>query len=829
MARISKGRPIKWIKIGSALIVLILLLVLLLGHDSATGEASEGHIDLVTRLEVDRFGIGQPARLTSDLMTGTLLLNEGEDNSLHTISTFGDLLATEKLENIPDSVEHIEYNARSGSLFMFDPGQRQLLAIPWEHGRSGGAASEGKRTAITLPLAATNGIAADPSSGDIYLLDGNSLHFIRVDAAGIGEQARSASPQAKLVSTISLGGEVDVLQGLAFDPVSRHLFSTDPKRHQLIEFTLTGEQVKIYDLSPFNLPEPEGLAFAPSTNQTDAPANTSLYISGGEADIDIWEFTFALPAASSIEATTSSLVQTIEVWQFSPPSPDASGVTYLPGSGTLLETDSEVNEKPIYENVNQFEIALTGAASGTLINTYDTTHFSNEPTGVAYDPSRNHLFFSDDNIKKIHEADLNYKLVRSFAVGILDGKAVDPEGIAYNTRNGRLYIAGGTSETIFWIDPGLDGDFGTSDDLEGSFPATYLRDPEGITFNTDSGNLYAVGKDDVVAEYTVTGSVVQLIDISDADARKPAGLAYGPSSLGSGKSIYVSDRGVDLDSEINGGLGDGKIYEFLLESAPAPKANFEGSPRSGPVALTVNFINISTSIYDTCEWDFGDNQSSSECHNISHTYSNVGKYSVSLTVTGPGGSSTNKKTNYIQVGIPAHANFSGDPTTGLVPQTVTFVNESSGDYETCEWDFGDGGTSNSCDTNVIHTYAVGGQFTVSLTVSGIGGESIETKAGYIIMYEVPTADFNASPTQGWAPLSVQFTNLSRGDYDTCSWNFGDGSSSSMCANPRHVYASPGIYTVELALDGAFGADTTKKIDFISVGLPRVQLPLIFRH
>ena len=152
-------------------------------------------------------------------------------------------------------------------------------------------------------------------------------------------------------------------------------------------------------------------------------------------------------ASSPLAATAATLVQTIDVWQFSPPSPDASGATYLPDSGTLLETDSEVNEKAIYQDVNQFEMTL----SGSLINTYDTTHFTNEPTGLAYDPDRNHLFITDDNARMVYESDLSYNMVNSFSVSNLDGKGVDPEGIAFNSWNGRLYIAGGVSETILGV------------------------------------------------------------------------------------------------------------------------------------------------------------------------------------------------------------------------------------------------------------------------------------------------------------------------------------------------------------------------------------------
>ncbi len=88
--------------------------------------------------------------------------------------------------------------------------------------------------------------------------------------------------------------------------------------------------------------------------------------------------------------------------------------------------------------------------------------------------------------------------------------------------------------------------------------------------------------------------------------------------------------------------------------------------------------------------------------------------------------------------------------------------------------------------------------------------------------EVPlVADFTGTPTAGFAPLAVQFTDLSSGFHDTWSWSFGDGSSST-AENPVHVYTSPGTFTVSLTVrDLSSGTeDTETKSSYIKVsGLP----------
>jgi PKD repeat protein len=74
------------------------------------------------------------------------------------------------------------------------------------------------------------------------------------------------------------------------------------------------------------------------------------------------------------------------------------------------------------------------------------------------------------------------------------------------------------------------------------------------------------------------------------------------------------------------------------------------------------------------------------------------------------------------------AAFSGEPTWGYLPLTVTFSDESIG-AESWQWAFGDSSTSTL--QHPIHTYDMAGSFTVSLTVSNADGSDNETKINYI--------------------------------------------------------------------------------------------------
>jgi PKD repeat protein len=79
----------------------------------------------------------------------------------------------------------------------------------------------------------------------------------------------------------------------------------------------------------------------------------------------------------------------------------------------------------------------------------------------------------------------------------------------------------------------------------------------------------------------------------------------------------------------------------------------------------------------------------------------------------------------------------------------------------------------------------------------------------------PTASFTASPTTGFAPLSVTFTDTSAGQPTSWLWDFGDGATATT-QNATHTYSSPGTYTVSLKATNPTGADTVTRTGAITV-------------
>ena len=82
------------------------------------------------------------------------------------------------------------------------------------------------------------------------------------------------------------------------------------------------------------------------------------------------------------------------------------------------------------------------------------------------------------------------------------------------------------------------------------------------------------------------------------------------------------------------------------ETPESPLAEFTADVTSGTAPLTVQFTNQSTGDISSYSWDFGDGGTSTQ-QNPAHAYDSAGAFTVSLTATGPGGSDTETKVDYI--------------------------------------------------------------------------------------------------------------------------------------------------------------------------------------
>ena len=176
----------------------------------------------------------------------------------------------------------------------------------------------------------------------------------------------------------------------------------------------------------------------------------------------------------------------------------------------------------------------------------------------------------------------------------------------------------------------------------------------------------------------------------------------------------------------------------------APEAAFAASPATGEVPLEVQFTDQSTGDVDTWAWDFDDDGSvDSTERNPRHTFEAEGRYTVRLTVTGPGGSDTETKAGCLDLTagptpVPCGAMFEADPTEGEGVTAVQFTDLSTGEITGWEWDFDGDGEVDSTEQNPEHTYTRNGDYSVTLTVTGPDCENSLTRTDYIHMTGCPT-------------------------------------------------------------------------------------------
>ena len=274
-----------------------------------------------------------------------------------------------------------------------------------------------------------------------------------------------------------------------------------------------------------------------------------------------------------------------------------------------------------------------------------------------------------------------------------------------------------------------------------------------------------------------------------------------------------------------------KTGYITVNTTPVPpNADFSADPTGGSVPLTVRFSDTSTGMITGWIWDFnGDGSTDSTAQDPVYTYSAPGTYTVTMTVSGPGGTDSAVKTGYITVtSTPPVAVFSATPKSGYPPLTVTFTDLSTGTVTTRAWDFTNDGTIDGTAKNVTYTYSNAGIYTVNLTVTGPGGSSSTTTTIVVSQTALfPDANFTADLTRGSAPLTVKFKDKSEGTITSWAWDFNnDGKNESAEQNPTYIYPETGVYTVSLTVTGPTGSDTEKKVDYINVrGAPDCDLAI----
>ncbi|MBT6453760.1 MAG: PKD domain-containing protein, partial [Planctomycetes bacterium] len=163
-----------------------------------------------------------------------------------------------------------------------------------------------------------------------------------------------------------------------------------------------------------------------------------------------------------------------------------------------------------------------------------------------------------------------------------------------------------------------------------------------------------------IADFSGTptsGTVGMTVVFSDNSSGGPASSwswNFGDgatSTLQNPSHSYATAGSYDVSLSVSGPGGSDSLARpgYITVAELAPIADFSGTPTSGTVGMTVVFSDISSGgPVSSWSWTFGDGTTST-LQNPSHSYANAGNYDVSLSVTGPGGTSVLNRVGYIVV------------------------------------------------------------------------------------------------------------------------------------------------------------------------------------
>jgi len=263
-------------------------------------------------------------------------------------------------------------------------------------------------------------------------------------------------------------------------------------------------------------------------------------------------------------------------------------------------------------------------------------------------------------------------------------------------------------------------------------------------------------------------------------------------------------------------LGGSLAGCFLLPNVP-PAIDAQVDPASGHAPLHVRLDASESTDADGIivryQWTFEDGTSVRGV-SAEHTFTAPGTYVVDLTLRDDDGA---ESTTMIEVQVeppntPPTALFTVTPVAAVVGEPVRFdasvSQDPDGNVVACTWDFGDGATADSLQTD--HAYATEGTYSVNLTVTDDDGASASATQFVLVAGRggAPVASFTPSSAAIDAGGHVQFDASASyapgGEIVAYAWQFGDGGSATGKV-VTHTYDTAGTYTVTLTVTGDLGA------------------------
>lgn len=251
-----------------------------------------------------------------------------------------------------------------------------------------------------------------------------------------------------------------------------------------------------------------------------------------------------------------------------------------------------------------------------------------------------------------------------------------------------------------------------------------------------------------------------------------------------------------------------------------PKADFTSTPHC--LSNNVPLSNSSTIQSGTLgfEWNWGNGQTSLGANPV-YKFPTSGTYSVTLKAISSFGC-VDSMVRAVTVNDRPFAGFT--VANACKDDQVAFTNTTtfSGGAQNVQysWDFGDNTFSSSATPNKVFV-ATGSRTVVLKAVDALNGCRDSVSKVVAINYK-PVATFSATPEAVCANNDIVISNNSYtfdGDQFKCSWDLGNGDTSTVCAPGTFKYATPGSYNLKLTVTTVTGGCNDVRIIPITVSAP----------
>jgi gliding motility-associated-like protein len=320
--------------------------------------------------------------------------------------------------------------------------------------------------------------------------------------------------------------------------------------------------------------------------------------------------------------------------------------------------------------------------------------------------------------------------------------------------------------------------------------------------------------------------------------KAPVTVSFGNASTGYGNLTYkwnfdnnvfsrtdapthtfnqFGTHSAQLTSTNEFGCTDSVIKTMIIEPA---FTDFSGPDSTCP--STISTYSVSSAPEPIfARWVISDGSRYST-KNINHTFSQPGKYTITL-INDFGGCVDSITKSVVVTSGPAVSFDASAKANCKAPFTTEFT-PSATDAVSWLWNFGD--SDSSVLQNPSHTYLTNGTYNVSLKVTAANGCTRTITNNGFIKIKPPTARFTNVPIGGCQPFLFKptYTVDNVDPITSYAWEFGNGGISDV-ANPAYTYSDTGSYDVKLSVTTAGGCvATASAIKGVNVG---VKMPVDF--